>query len=172
VIVRRRLLSLLVFLAIPCSLLRAAGEAFDLEVLQFRAKTLAAQPYKEKPSPVPAWLLKYDYDQYRDIRFDPMRTWWRQENLPFQLQFFHPGGLFNRTVQVYDLQGKKPERIEFSTRLFNYGRNKPKRIPSDLGFAGFRVLCALNNPERSWARAIFAPSGRTSATDCRPGAWP
>jgi glucans biosynthesis protein len=144
--VRRIFFISLAWLAGACPALRAE-EAFDFEVLQYRAKTLAGQPYKAKPSPVPAWLLKYDYDQYRDIRFDPMRTWWRQENLPFQLQFFHPGGLYNRTVQIHDLQGKKPERIEFSPRLFNYGRNKPKRIPSDLGFAGFRILCALNGPE-------------------------
>jgi periplasmic glucans biosynthesis protein len=127
--------------------LRAAEEAFDFEVLQFRAKLLATQPYKQPQSRVPGWLKKYNYDQHRDIRFDPMRSWWREQNLPFQLQFFHPGWLFSQTVQVHELQGKKAELIDFSSRLFTYGANKPGRVPADMGFAGFRVHYALNNPE-------------------------
>jgi glucans biosynthesis protein len=135
--------------------LRAADDLFDFEVLQFRAKTLAAQPYKAKPTRVPGWLLKYDYDQYRDIRFDPMRAWWRQENLPFQLQFFHPGGLYNQTVQIHELKGKRAELIEFSPRLFNYGRNHIKRIPADMGFAGLRIHYALNSPDYLDELAVF-----------------
>ena len=126
--------------------LRAADQPFDFEVLQFRAKNLAAQPYKQKAGRVPAWLQKYTYDQLREIRFDPARTWWQREQLPFQLQFFHPGGPYNATtVQVNELHDKKPERIEFSSKFFNYGSNKPGRIPSDMGFAGFRIHYALNN---------------------------
>jgi glucans biosynthesis protein len=126
--------------------LRAAEEVFDFEVLQFRAKNLATQPYKPKTTRVPTWLQKLTYDQLREIRFDPMRSWWRQEGLPFQLQFFHPGGPYNpSTVQVNELQGKKPERIEFTSKLFTYGASKPGRIPADLGFAGFRIHYALNN---------------------------
>ena len=74
--------------------LRAADEAFDFEVLQFRAKNLAGQPYKPPVSHVPTWLQKYTYDQLRDVRFEPMRAWWLREGLPFQVQFFHPGGAY------------------------------------------------------------------------------
>ena len=126
--------------------LRAADETFDFEVLQFRAKSLASQPYKQKATRVPTWLQKYSYDQHRDIRFDPMRAWWRRESLPFQLQFFHPGGIFNQTVQINEVQGKKAQRIDFTAKLFDYGASKPGRIPADMGFAGFRIHYPLNNP--------------------------
>ena len=142
-------------LACCASRLSAAGDAFDFEVLQFRAKTLAGQPYKPAPSRVPAWLLKYNYDQYRDIRFDPMRAWWREEQLPFQLQFFHPGGIFNQTVQINELKGKQAERIDFASSLFTYGANRPGRIPSDMGFAGFRIHYALNNTDYLDELAVF-----------------
>jgi glucans biosynthesis protein len=142
-------------LALGGPLLHAADEPFDFEVLQFRAKTLATQPYTPRPTRVPAWLLKYNYDQYRDIRFDPMRAWWREEQLPFQLQFFHPGGIFNQTVQINELNHKQAERIDFSAHLFNYGANRPGRIPSDMGFAGFRIHYALNNPAYLDELAVF-----------------
>jgi glucans biosynthesis protein len=136
-------------------LLRAAENGFDFEVLQFRAKTMAGQEYRAKPSRVPAWLMQYDYDQYREIRFDPLRAWWRKENLPFQLQFFHPGGLYSRTVQIHELQGKEAELIGFSPRFFNYGHNRIKSIPADMGFAGFRIHYALNNPNYLDELAVF-----------------
>lgn len=126
---------------------RAADEAFDFEVLQFRAKNLAAEPYKPKTVKVPTWLQNYTYDQYREIRFDPMHAVWKREGLPFELQFFHPGRTFTQTVQINELDGKKVQRIDFSTKMFNYGANKAGKIPADLGFAGFRIHYALNNPK-------------------------
>jgi glucans biosynthesis protein len=133
----------------------AAEGLFDFEVLQFRAKNLAEHPYEARISRVPDWLLKYNYDQYRDIRFDPMRAWWRDDRLPFQLQFFHPGGIYNQTVQMNELVGKEPERIDFSSGLFTYGANRPKRVPSNMGFAGFRIHYALNRPGYLDELAVF-----------------
>ena len=151
-----RFLACFIFLIATAPLLRAADAPFDFEVLQFRAKTLAAQPYKPHPSRVPDWLLKFNYDQHRDIRFDPARSWWHEAKLPFQLQFFHPGWLFNRTVQIHELVGKKEELIDFSPRLFDYGHNQlGGRVPPDMGFAGFRINYALNHPEYLDELAVF-----------------
>ncbi|MDB6113218.1 MAG: mdoG [Lacunisphaera sp.] len=135
--------------------LQGAEAPFDFEVLQFRAKTLAGQPYKAPPNRVPPWLQQFGYDQYRDIRFDPMRAWWREQRLPFQLQFFHPGGLYSQMVDIHELNDKESKRIDFSARLFSYGGSKPGRIPSDLGFAGFRIHYALNNPVYLDELAVF-----------------
>ncbi len=136
--------------------LAAAGRAedlFDFEVLQFRAKALAFQPYAEPRSRVPDWLKKLSYDQYNDIRFDERLTWWRADQLPFQLQFFHPGGIFTRPVQVHEVVNRVARPIEFSSRFFDYGKNRPGRMPSDLGFAGFKVLQELNQPGK-WDEII------------------
>ena len=69
---------------------RVVAANFDFETLRYRAKLLAAQPYVPPANRVPEWLLRLSYDEHRLIRFDPDRSWWRRENLPFQLQFFHP----------------------------------------------------------------------------------
>ena len=91
---------------------QAQEPPFDFEVLQFRAKALAAQPYTSHEKPTPDTLRNLTYDQYRDIRFDPARTWWLREKLPFQLQFFHPGFIYTKTVQVSEVDGRDVRPIE------------------------------------------------------------
>lgn len=125
---------------------RAASEIFDFEVLRYEAKMLAARPYEPAPSQVPEALLKLNYDQYRDIRFKPQESVWRRERLPFELQFFHPGFGFDRTVQINTVHGRKAEPVEFSSSMFDYGMNHVPSVPSHMGFAGLRVLYPLNKP--------------------------
>jgi periplasmic glucans biosynthesis protein len=154
----KRIVPLVLLLVCVAPALRAASDLFDFEVLQFRAKALAAQPYQPRPSRIPSWLLKFNYDQHRDIRFDPARAWWREDHLPFQLQFFHPGWLFNRTVQIHELSdnNRKDELIDFSPRLFDYGHNKlGGHVPADMGFAGFRIHAAINRPDYMDEVAVF-----------------
>ena len=115
----------------------AADMPFDFEVLQFRAKSLAAKPYVQRASKVPKALQELSYDLYRDIRFDPNRSWWRREQLPFQLQFFHPGSIFNRPVQIFEVRGKRAAPIPFDPQLFRYDRKlKLGELPAEMGFAG------------------------------------
>ena len=64
---------------------------FDYEAVQARAQQLAAAPYQVRTSPVPDWLKRLSYDQYREIRFIPVQSWWNHEALPFKLQFSTPG---------------------------------------------------------------------------------
>jgi len=127
---------------------KAADVPFDFEVLQYRAKTLAAKPYVQRATRVPKELQEISYDLYRDIRFDPNRAWWRREQLPFQLQFFHPGFIYNKTVQISEIDRGEVKSIDFNPKLFSYNIKARSigRIPSDMGFTGFRVHYALNNP--------------------------
>jgi glucans biosynthesis protein len=125
---------------------RAQEETFDFESLRFRAQQLAAQPYEMPHSRVPKRLLQLTYDQYRDIRYDPAASWWRRAGLPFQLQFFHPGFIFDHTVQIDEVVEKRAVRIAFSPELFDYGQNRVGSLPKNMGFAGFRILYPLNKP--------------------------
>jgi glucans biosynthesis protein len=125
---------------------RAADDTFDFDVLRFKAKMLAANPYLPRPANVPDALVKLTYDQYRDIRFKPPEALWRRERLPFELQFFHPGFSFDRTVQISVVKGKTAEPVAFSPSLFDYGMNRVPSVPSTMGFAGFQILYPLNKP--------------------------
>src|SRR3954466_9544402 len=140
------------FLVVACSLLvslpaRAAEGKFDFAGLQQRAKQIAAQPYVPPAQDrVPEWLRTLSYDDYRIIEFDAAHTLWRKEKLPFQVQFFHPGQLFNRVVNIAEVRGGRAEPVAFRREFFNYHQLKVGELPDTLGFAGFRLLYPLNQP--------------------------
>jgi len=162
---------------------RARDEAFDFEMLRFKARMLAGKPYEPPPSLVPNSLRRLDYDQYRDIRFNPAENFWRREQLPFQLQFFHPGFIYSRTVQINELWDGSILPIRFSPKLFDYGKNRIGSVPRSVGFAGFRLLYPLNKPGdelgaflgASYLRflcqkAVYGLSARGLAVNCaEPG---
>lgn len=126
---------------------RAGEDLFDFETLRFRAKMLAARPHVPRASTVPESLRKLSYDEYRLITFNADQTWWRRENLPYQLQFFHPGFVHQKSVKVFELANRRATPIGFSREMFRYGALKiAGALPDSVGFAGFRVLGALNLP--------------------------
>ena len=121
-----------------------------------KAQEEATRSYAEPKESVPDFLLKLNYDQWRDIRFKGEQTLWRGENLPFQVQFFHPGFYYNRTeiINIIDEDGIKT--FPFSPELFDYGANQFKeKIPTDLGFAGLRILYPLNIKDQPDDVAVF-----------------
>jgi periplasmic glucans biosynthesis protein len=126
---------------------RAAETLFDFEVLRYRAKMLATKPYVTRVSTVPEKLRKLNYEQHRFIAFNPAQSWWRRDGLPFQLQFFHPGFIFDKTVQIHEVRGREEQLIPFSAKFFNYGIDDYGEIPENMGFSGFRLLYNLNHPQ-------------------------
>ncbi|HTH45996.1 MAG TPA: glucan biosynthesis protein G [Candidatus Limnocylindria bacterium] len=128
---------------------------FDFEALQQRARAMAGVAYEAPVSTVPEGLKKFNYDDYQMINFDGAHSWWRREGLPFELQFFHPGWLYTQTVQVNELAHGESTRIPFTPEFFRYGGRKPWHVPTDMGFAGFRVLNALNRRDKMDELAVF-----------------
>jgi glucans biosynthesis protein len=125
-----------------------AVAAFDLNDVTASAARLAREPFQASQGQVPEWLLKIDYDQWRDIRFRPARALWGDEHLPFQVQFFHPGLYYDRTVAINVIDGTGVHPVEFSRDQFDYGKNKfVQKIPTHLGYAGFRIHYPLNRPD-------------------------
>lgn len=125
-----------------------AAAGFGLDQVAEKARALAAAPYQEGGATVPNFLTQLTYDEHRDIRFKPEKALWKSEGLPFQLQFFHPGYIFNRSVQIHLVDNGMVRDVPFSSDLFDYGQNKiAQPIPAQTGYAGFRVHYALNRPE-------------------------
>jgi glucans biosynthesis protein len=136
---------------LACTVVVAAtpAGAFDLADVSRRAEEIAKEPYRDRQTHVPAWMLKgaLSYDQWRDIRFRPDQALWRREKLPFQVQLFHPGLFYDRTVQVNLIEGGVVRPLGFSPELFDYGKNDfAARIPRDLGYAGVRIHYPLKQP--------------------------
>jgi glucans biosynthesis protein len=124
------------------------AHAFGFDDVVARARTLVAQPFDGRPSPLPDELLKLSYDQLRDIRFRTDRALWRDAKLPFEVAFFHPGLYFDRPIRVHEVDGGKVREIVFDPANFNYGKNDLDMAKlRKVGFAGFRVHFPLNTPQ-------------------------
>ena len=122
------------------------ASAFGIEDVAKRAKRLAAQPYREPDRSQPQWLREITYDQWRDIRFRPERALFLDKNLPFTVQFFHPGFHFDRLVRVNIVTNQGVAPVPFAPDMFDYGKNEfGSRVPGDLGFAGMRVHYPIKN---------------------------
>ena len=131
---------LLLLLGDPCV---AADTSFGFDHVVGRAKKLAAQPF-QAPRPIPEFLSKITYDQYRDIRFDTKSSLWKDTATNFQVEFIHPGLFYRHAVAIntYDRSGVRA--VAFSPSLFSYGRNTfASKVPADLGFAGIRITYPL-----------------------------
>jgi glucans biosynthesis protein len=135
----------------------AEKSAFTFQSVVQEAKKLSEKPYKNQKGEVPDPLLAINYDQWRDIRFKPDKSFWRKEGLPFTLQFFHPGLFYDRTVTLYTITPKGEVRpIPFSKDLFTYRREEVEPlVPDNLGFAGFRIHHPINKPDYYDEVAVF-----------------
>ncbi|MCC6850147.1 MAG: glucan biosynthesis protein [Deltaproteobacteria bacterium] len=120
---------------------------FGFDNVANKARQLATEPFKAPPQ-VPEWLGKINYDQWRDIRFRTDQTLWREPTGPFQVQFFHPGLFYDRTVVVNVVDGHTSKPLTFSPSQFDYGRNDfASRVPQSLGYAGLRLHAPFKTPK-------------------------
>jgi glucans biosynthesis protein len=111
------------------------------------AAELARKPY-QAPSDIPEFLSEMDYEQWRGIRFDPDQSIWRNEALPFQIQFLHTGSIYNRSVKINIIECGKVRPVSFSPDQFDYGKYSfPEKIPKNMGYAGFRLHYPIIGPD-------------------------
>ena len=71
---------------------------------------------------------------------------WYGKRLPFEVQFFHLGSLFQVSVPINEVIDGKAKPIDYSPAFFNYGKNDLKITDNHLGYAGFRLHNPLNSP--------------------------
>ena len=118
-----------------------------------RAKALAGSAYSAPQSPLPDKLKNLSYSDYRDIRYRNEYALWRDDRL-FEVQFFHPGFLYDQPVEMYVLKGGRIDEIGFDPAMFNYenGAAPLKELvagidPEKMGFAGFSLHYPINTPD-------------------------
>jgi glucans biosynthesis protein len=170
-----------------------SGEV-NMDYVMKRAEDRARRPFHSPRADLPEVLRQanLDYDKYRQIRFRRNQALWRVENLPFRIEFFHPGYLYQEPVHVYEFTATHLQPIRFVEDFFDYGNlNIRNEIPANTGYAGFRVLYQLNKTNQwdelgaflgaSYFRLLgkdqrYGQSARGLALDCgemgRPEEFP
>lgn len=138
------------FFGLGEALAQAPGAAmpFDVNWLKQRAENLSKEAYRPAQANLPPVLKNLSYDQFRDIRFRPDKAVWADQGLPFSLQFFHMGFLYQAPVILNEVVGDTARPIPYRAELFNYGQNDIDGSKlGDPGYAGFRVHFPLNRPD-------------------------
>jgi len=122
---------------------QARAQEATYEHLCERARALAASPYRPPTNTVPEGLRKLSYTQHSAIRFRSEKALWHAQDLPFQVEFFHPGYIQQDLVTIREADGKEVRTIPFSTELFSY-ESVPEGLDRLAGFAGYRIVDRRN----------------------------
>src|SRR5277367_3752478 len=143
-----RCLILTIGLALPGPIADGAESAVvNLDYVAQRALERAQKPFHSPRADLPKVLQQdnLNYDKYREIRFRRDKALWTEDDLPFRIEFFHPGYLYQEPVHVNEFTATHVQPIRFVQDFFDYGKlDIANEIPSKTGYAGFRVLYPLN----------------------------
>ena len=111
------------------------------------AEALAQKPWEDRRIAMPPGWENLTYDQYRDIRFNPDKSFWKGEPHQFSFDLFHSGFLFTAPVDVYVVQDGEMARINYSPDLFTFGPLAPKTDgKTDLHFVWHTARQTLHLP--------------------------
>jgi periplasmic glucans biosynthesis protein len=132
------------------------GRAYEkaevtLDYVAKKAEQRARKPFHSPRVDMPEVLRadKLDYDKYREIEFRHDKALWAAEKLPFRVEFFHPGYYYQEPVRINEFTLTHIQPIRFVQDFFNYRKlTIANQIPTDTGYAGFRVLFPLNGEDR------------------------
>jgi periplasmic glucans biosynthesis protein len=164
-------------------------QPFDYAWLKGRARTLAGAEYQPPSGSLHPDVAKLDWDGYQAIRYRDSQQLWTNGDSRFRAAFFHLGLFFTTPVHLHEVANGMAQEIAYDPAMFDYGKSglDSRKLPRDLGFAGFRVLYHTD-PKRdvaaflgaSYFRAVsgemqYGLSARGLAVDCgmnRPEEFP
>ncbi|HEX3989421.1 MAG TPA: glucan biosynthesis protein, partial [Verrucomicrobiae bacterium] len=108
-----------------------------LDYIAKKAEERARKPFRSPRADLPAFLSKLTYDQYREILFRDDRALWTEERLPFRVEFFHLGYLYQEPVHLNEFTATHVQSVRFTPDFFDYRSLKlPADIPANTGYAG------------------------------------
>jgi glucans biosynthesis protein len=119
----------------------------NLDYVSQRALQRAEKPFHDPQLDLPKVLQQdnLNYDKYRQIRFRRDKALWTPDDLPFRVEFFHPGYTYNEPVHINEFTATHVQQIRFVQDFFDYGNlDIQNEIPANTGYAGFRLLYELN----------------------------
>lgn len=127
------------FIAAPVALANAHKGC--LTYVKQKAKQLAKhdwQPVKRMGENI----RNLNYMDYHRIKFIAGETLWRDEALPFQAEFMHPGMQFDQAIKlhIWDAKQQTSTPIPFSRKYFHYDGMDRYFDGIDMGYTGLRLL--------------------------------
>src|SRR5580698_1495209 len=108
----------------------------NLDFVAKKAEERARKPFHSPRADLPDFLRadKLDYDKYREIRFRRDHALWGADNVPFAVEFFLPGYLYEEPVHINEFSPNYVQSIRFAQDWFDYGKLSLGPIPRDTGY--------------------------------------
>jgi periplasmic glucans biosynthesis protein len=146
----KRVLLCLILAATPAfALPRLEAVHINLDYVARKAEQRARKPFRSPRADLPAFLKNLTYDDYRQIAFRDDRALWSEDRLPFRVEFFHLGYLYQEPVHLNEFTSTHAQSVRFTPDFFDYRSLKlPADIPANTGYAGFKILYPLNSPDK------------------------
>jgi periplasmic glucans biosynthesis protein len=133
----------------------APAAPFSAEQVTEMARDLSTRPPRPRQADLPARFADLNYDGYRRVNFDADQALWRGDGLPFQMQPHHRGFLFREKVALHEVVDGQVRAIPYQAAQFRFAGVEAPPADADLGFAGFRLLAALNRPDHFDEVCVF-----------------
>ena len=137
-------------LTIGCGTFAFERESVDFKFVQQKAESLSKAAYVP-PVKIPSSnvIEKLTLQEYQNISLAKFFLW-QEEKLPFEASFYPLGYIYDTPVKMNEFKGDYTQAIRYSTNFFNLRANKKiaEAMPSDAGYAGFRLLNQINKPHK------------------------
>ncbi|MFQ6549830.1 glucan biosynthesis protein [Aestuariibius sp. 2305UL40-4] len=128
---------------------------FTHDGLIARARAMADEPYRPRPTIPQAWQ-DLSYDQFRHIWFDHRNALFTETDAPLRVDLFPPGLYFPQAVACHVIEDGQARQIAFDKAVFDTTDQFPD-LPMDdtLGFTGLRLRAELETPGIFQEFAVF-----------------
>lgn len=124
-------------------------ETVGFDEVAAAALKMAQEDYLTASPALPRSLRELTADQYKLIRWNDEKTLWRKEGLPFQVRFFHPGHIYDRQIDIYEVNKQGTQKKTYSRQSFEFDpRLEGLKFFNVIGYAGFRLMYPINRPEQ------------------------
>lgn len=140
----------LLALASAASLLWASqAQAFSLDDVTAQARELMNKPYVAPVNNLPPEFSGMQFADYQKMQPRTDRFAWSDLQTPFRLGFYHQGMQFNSAVRINEITAGGVQEIKYDPERFDFGGLAfDKNATRQLGYAGFRLLYPVNQPDK------------------------
>jgi glucans biosynthesis protein len=136
--------------------LPAQASEFDFQNVIEKARDLAQQSY-QAPEPIPRFMQELNYEQYQGIRFKPDQSLWHASHSRFRVMLISPGLYYRHPVKLHIIDAQGVHELPFRKDFFTFADEEvQRRIPPDLGYAGFKLTYPLQDAKTQNQFLVFA----------------
>ena len=134
----------------------AQARGFGFQDVLAKAKALAQQPY-QAPETIPGFMDDLSYEQFQGIRFKPDQSLWRSSHSRFQVMLISAGLFYHHPVKLHVIDAEGVHDVPYRKDNFTFSDEElQKRVPPDLGYAGFKLTYPLQDADTQNQFLVFA----------------